>query len=107
MSSPVYRENAIDWYEAPPANVAFRKRGPCTIYSRGAVFFSQIDPVSCSRNKGPGIIYPGGEIQYFNNCGNYHRTDGPAIIDAAGKRQYCIHDTVVPPEEFFVKYGVL
>lgn len=96
----------ISWHEARTA-IAFRTHGPCIIYNDGSVFFSQLHEVAYNRTAGPSRIYFSGYIRYTNLQGEYHRTDGPAVIKADGSKEYWVYDVRLTAEEFFLKYGVL
>lgn len=77
-----------------------------TIEDNGTVSFLYIEEIY-SRPVGPSVIFPNGHIIYTNYHGSYHRTNGPAVINADGSKEYYINDTLVPTEMFFLKCGVL
>lgn len=101
-----YTQDQINWYELHHAQTE-RSNGPCVITNAGVVRFSQLDSRTYNRKAGPSLISPNGEIKFQNVRGDYHRTNGPAIISADGSRVYIINDFTISAEEFFVKYGVL
>lgn len=95
----------IDWF-GDEDSMPFREKGPCTVYDDGLLRFSQINVWANNRVSGPSYISPDGEIQYTNRIGQYHRTDGPAIIHENGSKEYWVKDLQLDSMEFFLKYGV-
>lgn len=104
-----YQSNdTITWlFTYNGCNIAFREKGPCKIQDDGNIRFSQISKLGFNRIKGPAYITPDGEISYLNNKFELHRTDGPAVIYPNGSKEYYIHDDLMSPDTFFLRYGVL
>lgn len=100
------RNGAITWY-TPHIQSTFRKHGPARISNDGEVCFSQLSSSTYNRRSGPSRVSPNGEISYANKHGVWHRTTGPAIIHADGKREYYVRGKQTSADEFFLKYGVL
>lgn len=105
MPKPVYRDILIEWFESNSPIAPFRKHGPCTIHVNGHIYFSQLSRSSDNRKAGPSAIYASGLITYTNPKGMYHRTAGPAIINADGTKEYRINGKEISSTEFFLKYG--
>lgn len=109
MTAPkcLVTDDSIDWYESNSGLDTFRKYGPCTIARSGHVFFSQVNSTTYNRKRGPCIVFSIGYIRYHNAKGEYHRTDGPAIIYADGRKEYYVNGRLIPLDEFFLKYGAM
>lgn len=77
-----------------------------SIFTCGTVFFSLS---GTARSKGPNTIRENGYIEYNTLRTNkgLHRTDGPAVILADGRKLYYVNGKKLSKEEFFITYGVI
>lgn len=95
------------WFMKAHGAAEFRQADKCFIGPGGGVKFAQIHLMVSYRLNGPSIIDPRGSIIYTNPCGNYHRTNGPAVIHSDGVKEYWINNSLVQSDRFFLMYGVL
>lgn len=94
-------DDTIEWYQDYLFRPS-RKPGPCSITADGIVTFSY------TRDAGPNKIYPSGYVNYFRlPSRQLHRTNGPAIIEADGYKQYWVNHELLSPEDYFLLYGAL
>lgn len=93
--------------EAGERRISLRENGPYMVTNTGDVFFSQVHRQSNNRKVGPSRIYAAGTVVYTDTGGNLHRTNGPALIQPNGDKEYWVRFSRLTPAEFFMKYGVL
>lgn len=77
-----------------------RERGACYIHTEGYVLVHDINSRILD-------IQPNGVVYYKNSIQLLHRTDGPAVINANGRKEYWINGIEISPMEFFTTYGAL
>lgn len=106
MDGPKYdRDGDIFWGRSFWNSM--RLQGPCAISTPGTVHFAvSSDFTMPGRRDAPASIYPSGEVRYLidNQC---HRTTGPAVIYANGRKEYWVRGEKIDSIDFFVKYGVM
>lgn len=83
---------------------ARRPHGPAIIRIGGNVFFTCAN--SAQRDNGPARVFASGSIEYTSDPRFFlHRTDGPALIQPDGTKEYWVEGSEVSPTEFFILYG--
>ena len=52
------------------------------------------------RTRGPAVIFADGKRRYWYQNGTLHRTDGPAIVDSDGHQRWFLNGEEVSEEDF-------